>query len=211
MDADEEREGSPGESTSPLDPERVKQEVIRLARTEEDLTRLLERYLETIPADRRTIHLDEYTEIYRSKECLYIASLLKEISGIGPRNVGFYHFIHQYPQEAPMIPNINSTNRLDINLHTDKETLEEVERLIESHPLVQNDVGTSYFFDQEGNYGKMVYLLWQVKDQREDIGPPHGTRAVRGQMGSWDFEIAGAVLNMLKQKIQPLLPPSEHK
>ncbi|MEK7617362.1 MAG: hypothetical protein AAB414_04880 [Patescibacteria group bacterium] len=208
MDTDEEKSPS-DEPVSSLNPENVRQEAIRLAKLEEDLTRLLERYFETIPSREGTIHIDEHTDIYKSDEFFYVASLLREISGIGPCYVGFYHFF-QYPQEAPMIPNIDTTNRLDINIHTDEQTLEEVTRLLESDPLAKNYLGTSYFVDQEGNNGKMIYLPGQVKDHRKNIGPIHGKRAVIGQMGSWDFEVAGAILNMLKQKIQPLFPASEH-
>ena len=94
---------------------------------------------------------------------------------------------------------------------------EATNKLIEEKPdkkeLAELLTSVGYAFNENGDYEKIVMMHAEAEDTREVIDTSLGiedtTKFVKAEMEPGDFEIAGAALMTLKQKLQSSITPSD--
>lgn len=126
------------------------------------------------------------------------------IGRYGQGHLGFGFFPHESYHSAV---GVETEYRLTVGMHTDEKTREqflEEEKRQGGKPRGQND--TLYFFDKDGNYGKVSIIPHYFKDSRKTLMSGHSAKPVVSEMTAGDFELAGAALQTL---INCFTPPAE--
>ncbi len=98
------------------------------------------------------------------------------------------------------------TNRfLNVALHTDIDTISQLEELMERTFVSPLFLMTEYYFDNHGNYGKVSYLPLEIEDNRLALKinqiPMVGGKFVLSPMQPNDFLIAEIALQSLTDAV----------
>ncbi len=188
-----------------LDPEMARREAQGLAGMMDEITKLMEDYPLAYP------HGGEITPrvfLEKSEFQLRISSHIEALSGIGGKFIIFSHDFKKHSGDFPERVGVDSLNRLDIGIHTDPPTREQIEQI--QTPEDINILQSIYFFDKGGNYGKVISLPRTVSDNRDDISNLGTTQKyVEAEMTAGDFELAGISLSMIKNRLTPQSNSSE--
>lgn len=181
-----------------LDPEEAKRQAQELARMEDGLVKLLETYPKEHPHGGEIIpgvflETNEYQ--------LRLSSHIENLEGMGGKFIVFSKGFKKYPNDFPDHVGVDSLNRLDVGIHTDPQTRADIEMLEDRKAI--NLIQSIYFFDPDGNYGKVVSMPRSIPDTREDIGNPAVIQKyANAEMTMGDFELAKAALEMLDRRLR---------
>lgn len=151
---------------------------------------------------------DDHTFIEKDEFKLRIATHNESVLPLtGTKFITFVHGFKKYPGDFPELVGTDTLNRLDIGVHTDEQTQEQIEGLQERDPKAFNILQSIYFFDENGNYGKIVSLPRYFRDDRPDVGHPGVIQKyIIGEMKPGDFELVDIALSILENKLQPSQP-----
>jgi len=125
-----------------LDPEMAKKEAQRLAKMMDEITRLMQDYPGPTPSK---VEIAPKVFLERGESQLRVSSYIEDLSGIGGKFITFMHNFKVYPNNFPEKVGVDTLNRLDIGIHTDIATREQVEQL--ENPHIVNPLQSIYFFD----------------------------------------------------------------
>ena len=178
---------------APLNPEIAKEAAKRLAEKEDQLADLLKPHFK---GEEHKEAIDDnfiYTE--SDNGGFGISDLSAPFSGK-------YTRLSYIPDERfHSKVGVETKYRLYINEHTDEETMEqflEEERRQGRRP--QGVFETQYYFDHNGNYGKVSIFPNYIEDSREVLEQRTNVKTVVSKMIGGDFEMAGAALeNLIKR------------
>lgn len=105
----------------------------------------------------------------------------------------------------PTKMDLNTHFQLVVGIHGDKETREQYETLMKNGSA--KNLQTMYYFTEEGRYGKVCELQPELKDSRTLFMTfDNGNRMVASEMQPEDFELAGAALQALYNRLKPKEP-----
>lgn len=117
---------------------------------------------------------------------------------------------------------INTNRELHLGLHTDEASRKLYEALSKSDPIIRRDVYTLYYFTEDGEYKKSLGIPPQMKSKMDKSrrpllpvpdfpGEDHSIfhQVYESEMLAGDFEIAGKALQMLIDRLTPLVENKE--
>ncbi len=94
---------------------------------------------------------------------------------------------------------VKTNMRLTAWIHTNENTKKEYAAYIKNPT---NDLFmTHYFFDEDGNYGKVEQIPADFPDLREPITANEHTKILKSNMQPGDFEMANTALSLIKEKL----------
>jgi len=102
--------------------------------------------------------------------------------------------------EVPL--GVKAPYELYIGIHTDVITLPHAKEFLDKHPEHARLIGTYYYFDEEGNFGKAVLLPRYIEDNRpilKTFGKDSSGRFVVSEMEPGDFELVDFALGILEE------------
>ncbi|MBI4091890.1 MAG: hypothetical protein HY427_01650 [Candidatus Levybacteria bacterium] len=97
---------------------------------------------------------------------------------------------------------VNNNISLKVPTHTDRLTMSQVQELERREPGTPHSYYTFYLFDSHGNYAKINIVSDRIDVDEKRIARRFLDRLqVASQMTPDDFELAGSVLDGMKQKL----------
>lgn len=184
----------------PLDPDFAREEAKKLAETEERIIALIASRPRVFDQIEHLVFVDNSTHT-TSKG---IQSFTSNMKGIGR---GIIELIsYDKPDWFASLVGIETKNRLMIGFHTDLPTIEEARQMRNT-----DDLGTTFFFTRNGDYGKIVTLPTQLISGREVLrsDKEYGSHSVRGEMTAGDFELVGTTLQFFEERLAPPQTPTQ--
>ncbi len=97
---------------------------------------------------------------------------------------------------------IQTSFALTMHLFSDLQTLTAFEEQLKVNPALTNRIDTTYYFDNEGSYGKIVDLPKSIVKQREPLFDDDIGGEYISTMTAEDFLYAKRVLTLMKQRLE---------
>ena len=188
----------------PLDPDIAREEAKKLAQKEKDIDELSDQVLVPYSPKGDDLRMAYHIPIPKS------LSIHGAFKGLGSGNI--YLDKHYESHETDYFkPHIQSRYTLNIGLHEDQTTEHLAQAANTSNPGGLH-FSTTYLFDTNGNFDKLVWLPTEIHDDRPTIvrSVLGDSRLVQGQMTPGDFELAGTALQILEAKVRQR-PPRRSK
>jgi len=195
-----------------LDPKEVQKEAKRLAQIQEEIGLWMDAqppgYLEIKPGVKFS------KSQFLGSPYIYTSGT-RIFPGLGNGDVTFYASVHD-SSVAYNHNDLKTRFRLTIALHTEESSREGAEQVPQNE---KNHLATSYYFDNQGNFGKDVHIPVSLltPDQFKDLSPiekftiqghEKASFTKKGEMSSGDFELAGEALRIIQSFIAPPLSDS---
>jgi len=179
-----------------LNPEVAKEMAIKLAQRQKDLINLIPNVDQDTLGDGVFIDTSDAQKL--------ITSFRKAFGDTGKQ--GFVRLLWQRDELLyPTKMGLDTHFQLVVGIHGDKETREQYEMLMKNGSAKK--LQTIYYFTEEGKYGKVCELQPELKDIRIPlITFENLNRIVDSEMNPGDFEVAGAALEALHDRLKPKEP-----
>jgi len=107
--------------------------------------------------------------------------------------------------EVPL--GVKASYELYVGIHTDVITLSNAKEFLDKHPEQTHLIGTYFYFDEEGNYGKAVLLPRYIEDNRPTLRTfekDSSDRFVQSEMKPGDFELVDFALGVLEEGVKDM-------
>lgn len=95
---------------------------------------------------------------------------------------------------------VDTSSYVAVDIHTDQETMSEIEQMKE-RSSVQINEKAFYYFDGEGNYAKVVELPKSLQDDRSVLHELGDSIYVASEMSELDFRLAEFALDNFNHQI----------
>lgn len=108
---------------------------------------------------------------------------------------------------------MDTSHTLSIGLHTDEETRDEYARLAKQDPRNASNAYTRYYFNSNGDYGKISDIPNSIiiSSERQPLFRNDSFGRYESKMTFGDVEIAGRVLKMLKNRVLGITDEAEQQ